>query len=269
MTEDDASANIEWEQKKASSPKERLSRRIDVQKAVKAQAKDRNNFKSLAKQVKNLSPNIRKLKTKIKDVYDDDDEDEDEENEVIFNFNLEDGNSSLISALKEEEKASLKEKQNTENIKLQQTAGKMQAILMADQMSKKLGLKGVNKKTINTNVQDATLTFDAFDKTISQNVAQKTKINTENLSPKKTAQMIKGLKRIKKMNLTDEEKKNLIFDTMDAEDLIKIGKTADDKKTAELILEKSGRKEKKNPIKKDARDKQKLKETVRKVKVRE
>ena len=72
MTEDDASANIEWEQKKASSPKERLSRRIDVQKAVKAQAKDRNNYKSLAKQVKNMSPNITKLKTKIKDVDDDD-----------------------------------------------------------------------------------------------------------------------------------------------------------------------------------------------------
>lgn len=267
MTEEDASSNIEWGQKKDISAKERLSRRIDVQKASSAEVKDRNNFKAVAKQIKNLSPNLRKLKNKIKDVYDEDDEDE--ENEIVFYFNLEAENSSLINALKDEEKNSLRQKQAEENIKLQQTSGKMQAILMADKMSKKLGLKGVDRKIANKNVQDATLNVDTFDKTVAQDVTAKTKISTEKLSTKQTEQMVKGLKKIRQAALAETEKKDLVLNDMETEDLIKLGKSNDDKKTAELILEKSGRKGKPEAKKTNQKDKQRIKESLQKVKVRD
>ena len=64
---------------------------------------------------------------------------------------------------------------------------------------------------------------------------------------------------------SDEVKVN-IFETMKTEDLIKIGKAQDDKKTAKMILEKSGRKEssvKNETAKEKARQQQKIKEAIK------
>ena len=64
---------------------------------------------------------------------------------------------------------------------------------------------------------------------------------------------------------SDEVKVN-IFETMKTEDLIKIGKAQDDKKTAKMILEKSGRKEssvKNKTAKEKARQQQKIKEAIK------
>lgn len=268
MKEEDISSNIEWEQKKGFSDKTRLSRRVNLQKSISAQAKDRNNFKATAKQLKSLPANLKKLKTKIKDIYDEDEEDE--ENEVIFNFTMEDENSSLISALKEDEKNKLQIKKTLENQKMQQTAGKMEAIMMAEKVSKQLGLKTLKRKIVNENIQDVLLSSETFEKTIKQNVTAKTKIKTESLAAKETTNMVKGLRKIKQASLTDELSKIDIIDNMDANDLVKIGKSADDQKTAEIILEKSGRKEKKKKTKKEYNNEvQKVKSAIKQVKTRD
>ena len=269
MVEEDTSANIEWGQKKGVGEKPRASRRIDLQKAMAAEAKDRNSFKAKPQPTKNLPSNLKKLRTKIKDVFDDDDE-EDEENEVIFYFNLEDENSSLINALKDDEKNKLQTQRTLDNQKMQQTAGKMEAIIMADKMSKQLGLKGLKKKVALDNIQDVSLNTQTFDKAIKQNVAAKTKIKTENLSSKQTADMVKGLRKMRQAAAASEEIQVNMLENMKAEELVKVGKNQDDKKTAEIILEKSGRKESKDQSRKDKEKKQqKIKTAIRQTKTRE
>lgn len=268
--DDNTSSNIEWEQKKGFSDNTRISRRIDLQKSSMAEAKDRNNFKATIKQAKALPANLKKLKTKIKDVYDDEEDDDDEDNEIIFHFAMEDENSSLINALRDDEKNKLQVKQTLENQKMQQTAGKMEAIIMAEKMSKQLGLKSLKKKIVNENIQDALLSSETFDKTIKQNIAAKTKIKTTGLSAKETTDMVKGLRKIKQAALVNETSQLDIVNDMKADDLVKIGKSNDDKKTAELILEKSGRKEKKKTNKKSFnKDRQKIKSAIKQANVRE
>ena len=267
MVEDDTSANIEWEQNKGFSNNSRQSRRIDAQKAMAAEAKERNNFKLKSQTPKDLPKNLKRLRTKIKEVYDDDEDEE--ENEVIFHFSFEEENSSLLNALKDEEKSKLSFNSTLKNQKMQQTAGKMEAIIMADKMSKKLGLSGLKKKVINENIQDVRLNSETFDKAIKQNVSVKTKIKTDGLSAKDTANMVKGLKKVQQAAIVAEQAELNLIENVKAEDLVKIGKSQNDKKTAEMILEKSGRKETKNQSKKtQEKNNQKVRAAVKQAKVR-
>ena len=266
MVEDDASSNIEWEQKKIGT-KMRQSRKIDLQKVLVAEKKDRKNFDGKAGSPKDLPKGLKKLRTKIREVSDDDEDEE--ENDVVFFFSVEDENSSLLNALKDEEKSKLQFNKTLENQKMQQTAGKMEAILMADRMSKQLGLQGLKKKVVNQNVQDVALSSETFDKAIKQNVAAKTKIRTEGLSTAETSNMVKGLKKMKQAVSVSEQMQVNMLESMKAEELVRIGKSNDDRKTAEMILEKSGRKEAKNSSK-SAKEKnnQKVKNAIKHVKDR-
>ena len=272
MTEDDdISANIEWGQKKSLSDNTRMSRRINLKKALENEAKDRKNFKATSKQIKNLPPSLKKLRTKIKDVYDEEDEDE-EENEVIFHFSLEDENSSLFNALKEDEKSKLQFQKTLENQKLQQTAGKMEALLAADKMSKQVGLKGLKRKVINDGIQDITQNDDTFNKAMVKDVAAKTKIKIrpEKMSRRETADMIKGLNKLQKAATVVEQPKENLLNDLKTEELIRIGKNRDEQKTAEIILEKSGRKKARNTDKQDKKkEQQKVKTALQQAKVRE
>lgn len=271
MTEDNNSANIEWEQKKGIDNNSRMSRRFDLKKTLEAEAQDRQNFKATAKQVKTLPPSLKKLRTKIKDVYDEDEDEE--ENEVIFNFSLEDAGSSLLEALKDDEKKELQAQKTLENQKMQQTAGKMEALTRADKMSKQIGLKGLKRKIINDGIQDIAPNTETFDKAITQNVAAKTKIKMRNkdLSPKETAAMVKGLKKMNQAAAVIDKNQANFLDDIRAEDVIKIGRSADEQKTANLILEKSGRKDSKQADDKKERRKeqQRIKNVIKDVKVRE
>ncbi len=248
MLSDDEPLNIDWEQKKGVDKNEKNSRRIDIKKALTAEAKDRNNFKQTAKQIKNLPPNLKKLKTKIREVYDEDDEEDDENAPIMFDFALENENSSLLNALKEEEKAKLEFKQTLENQKMQQTAGKMEAILAADRTSKKLGLKGIKRKIINENLQNVTQSSETFEQVLQQTIADKTKVKTKKLSKNDAQNVIKGISRIQDASLSQKDFSKNLAD-LKTDELIKIGKAKTTKETAEMILEKSGRKEPKKAAK--------------------
>ncbi len=242
MFNDDEPLNVDWEQKKGFDKNEKNSRRIDVKKALTAEVKDRNNFKQTAKQVKNLPPNLKKLKTKIRDVYDEDDEDEEENSTVVFDFAIENENSSLLSALKDEEKAKLEVKQTLDNQKMQQAAGKMEAILAANRTSKQLGLKGIKGKIINENMQSIAQGAETFEQVLQQTISDKTKIKTQKLSKAETQNLVKGIGKLQDASLSQKDFSKNLTD-MKTDDLIKIGKAKTVKETAEIILEKSGRKE--------------------------
>lgn len=241
MAEDDISSNIEWEQDKGFETKSRISRRVDVKKLLKAQAKDRRNFKTTAAKAKTLAPGLKKLRTKIKDIYDDDEEDD--ENEIVLHFSMDDESSSLFSALKEDEKKELQFKQTLKNQNMQQTAGKMEAVIMADKMTKDLGLKGLNKKIALDSIQDVTQSSETYDKALAKDISAKTSLDLKGLSPKDASFAIKGLKKMRQASTASQKINPTTVNDIKEKDLIAIGKSKNTRETAEMILEKSGRTE--------------------------
>ena len=250
MSDEDLEANIEWGQAKGFSKNTRISRRLDQKKAMVADASSRNNFKKTSKPIKNIAPNLKKIQSKIRDVYDEDDEDEDNKSTVIFDFNFDDMSSSLYSALSDEEKSKMNADKDFENQKMQQTAGKVAGILQANERSKELGLKEIDKKVIAKTTRDVTFDGKTFENSLLKNISSQTKLKTDNLSSKDAANMVKGLEKVKQAGiLTQEKNLGKLSENMDAKDFVEIGKEKNIKKTAKLILEKSGRKEEKEQTK--------------------
>lgn len=261
MNEEDIEANIEWGQAKSFSNNTRISRRLDQKKALVADSSSKNNFKKNSKTIKKIAPNLKKIQSKIRDVYDEEDDDEDEKTTVVFDFNFDDMSSSLYMALSDEEKTRLNASKTLEDQKMQQTAGKVAGILEANQKSKDLGLKNMNKKIIAQTTQDVTFDGRTFEKTLLDNISDQTKLKTDKLSSKEASDMVKGLAKIKQVGVVSSEKNlDKISENMDAKDIIDIGKEKSNKKAAKMILEKSGRKEdKKKMLQKQNEKKEKIK----------
>lgn len=238
MFEDSDPSNIEWEQDKGDSKNTRVSRRLDIKKALAAESKERNSFKSKPF-TKGLAPNLKRLHSKIRDTY----EEDDEEDEVVYHFSLSDGNSSLINALRDEEKQKISLNKIQEEQKSQQAVGKMEAVLQADKMAKQLGLKGLKKKVVVDSIQDISVIAQTTDKVLKEDVAAKTKIKTSGLSSRETSDMVKGLRKMRMAAMHSDDIKASAIQDMKAEELVEIGRANDEKKAAKMILEKSGRKE--------------------------
>ena len=164
-------------------------------------------------------------------------------------------NSTLYNALKEDEKQKFHVQQTLKNQKMQETSGKMQAVLAADKTSREIGLKGLKKKVLQKNMQDVSLSINTFDNTLKQNIEAKTKLKTQKLSAEETKALAVG---IKKVSSFDNKKFENNLNSLSAEEVIKIGREKEDRKTAELILEKSGRKEAKKEKLKEKQKAQKL-----------
>lgn len=264
MLEDDNSSNIEWEQDKGISKNTRVSRRFDLKKAIKSEATERNNFKTNPSKP-SLAPNLKRLQSKIRDAYDD----EDDEDEVVYHFSFNDDNSSLINALKDDEKQQFSAKKIQEDQKMQQTAGKMETILQADKVARQLGLKGLKKKVVINNIQDISINTQTKDQVLLENVAAKTKIKTSDLSSRETTDMVKGLRKMRIATMSSENIRASTIENMKAEELIEIGRSNDEKKTAKMILEKSGRKEaKKADETQREKEQQKIKSAIKRAKSR-
>ena len=73
MNEEDLEANIEWGQAKSFSNNTRISRRLDQKKALVADSSSKNNFKKNSKTIKKIAPNLKKIQSKIRDIYDEED----------------------------------------------------------------------------------------------------------------------------------------------------------------------------------------------------
>lgn len=263
MFEEDSSANIEWEQKKDFDDQTRVSRRVDTKKLLISESKNKNNFKISKTPV---SPNLKKIKNKIKTVFDDDDDDDEEENTVFFSLMPEETNSPLINALKEDEKKKLLINQTLSNQKMLETAGKMEALITADKMSKQMGLKGLRKKILRDGIQDVALNTETLDRALKDDISLKTNIHTENLSLRESVNLARGMRKMQQAALVSEDAR-FGLKNMDAKDLVDIGKS-DEEKVAEKILVKSGRKESKSLEDKNA-SKKKIRTSVRQAPSRE
>ena len=242
MEEESSSLNIEWKKNKGFGATEKLTRKIDTQKALAFEATEKKavNTTFSAKPTE-LPKGLKKIRKKIKEVYD---EDEDED---FYDGVPHDLNNSLLNALYEDEKKQLQQKETLNNQKMQQTAGRLEAVAVADKLARESGLKGLDKKVAGKNLSDVTLINSSLEKVLSEEVALKTKSGVRKLSKAETVTMLRGITRIRKMALAADESQLKALEKMKVEDIINAGeKSTDDQQVAELILKKSGRKNKKD-----------------------
>ena len=242
MEDESSSLNIEWKKNKGFGATEKLTRKIDTKKALAFEAKEKKAVNTtLATRPAELPKGLKKIRKKIKEVYD---EDEDED---FYDGVPHDLNNSLMNALYEDEKKQLKQKETLNNQKMQQSAGRLEAVVVADKLAQEAGLKGLDKKIAGQNLSDVTLIEGSLEKVLSEEVALKTKTSVRKLSKAETVTMLRGITRIRRMALAAEESQLKALEKMKVEDIINAGeKSTDDHKVAELILKKSGRKNKKD-----------------------
>lgn len=269
LEDETSNPNIEWKKKKGFGSTEKLSRRIDKEKALEEDAKAKkpvsvtNTQRPLPAQ---LPQGLKKLRKKIKEVYD-----EDEEEEDYYTFLPNEAVSSLVNALYDDERKQLGIRENTlNNQKLQQDAGKMEAVRMANQLSKEFGFGKLDNKVINKNMQDATLNTRDFEKILKDDVMSKAKISTRQLSKAETVNLLRGIKRIKRIAMQGKEAELKAIEGLKIDDIINAGERgADDNKVVEIILKKSGRKNKKATAKvikeKNPNLSKKNQETIKKI----
>ena len=242
MEDESSSLNIEWKKNKGFGATEKLTRKTDTKKALELEAKEKKPVSiDFSSRPSELPKGLKKIRKKIKEVYD-----EDEEEDFYDSAPL-DMSNSLLNALYEDEKKQLHVQSNTlHNQKMQQTAGRLEAVAVADKLAREAGLKGINKKVAGRNIQDATIINNSIEKVLSEELSLKTKTSVRKLSKGETVTMLRGISRIRRMALAADESQLKALEKMKVDELINAGeKSTDDKKVAEMILKKSGRKNKK------------------------
>ena len=264
MEDESSSLNIEWKKNKGFGATEKLTRKTDVKKALEFEATEKKAVSpNLAPRPSELPKGLKKIRKKIRDVYDED-EDEDED---FYDGIPPDMNSSLLNALYEDEKRLLQQKETLQNQKMQQNAGRLEAVAIADKLTREAGLKGLDKKVAGRNLADVTQIDGSLEKVLSEELAVKTKTSIRRLSKAETITMLRGIERIRKMAIAADEPQLKALEKMKVDDLINAGeKTTDDRKVAELILKKSGRKNKKEVDQLVQRSKQKNKAKNKEIK---
>lgn len=249
---DEQEALFDWK-KNGFDKNERLSLKINVKEAEAYNAKKDKPTK--APRPENLSLGLKKLRKKIREVYDDDEEDD--ENDTIFApiaFAQEEENP-LLNALTEDEKRLFNQKDTINKTQMQQAAGKMEALHIANNLAKDAGLQNISRKAVALGMQEAVFRPEEMqEKIIKKEVSGKLGIKGK-IEDGKIIQAARGIKKVEQLG-GKEAAKNL-----DMRDIVKAGEAKlDDIKLAELILEKSGQDVKKRKQKfKEGKDNLQLK----------
>jgi len=250
MDKSSESSNFEWKQTGVDDKNTKVSRRIDEKKLAMQEKKVPNALDTGMKRLKSTTPDVLKMRSKIREVFDDEDDEEENENIVIKPPFLDfenDGNSSLINGLREDERQKLQVEQTLHNQNMQQTVGKMEAIAQADKLLRQSGVKRIDKDLINENMIKVETDQLTFTNTIKQQLEQKEKINTDKISTVQEAtNLLKGVYKTKKAALFTDVIDKKKIEKLEAKELQEIGKEKDDRKIAQTIMKKTGRKDKKS-----------------------
>ncbi len=255
MNGDNSNPNLEWK-KGSIGIKEKITLKTNVAKAVEYDAQKQNLQKPvLHPSPKDLPKGLKRIRKKIKDVFDEEDEDESEYITLQDTALLEQDHNSLLNALNENEKKQLQQQETLHQNKMQQDAGKLEAMLQAEKIIKEAGLPRIDAKTKAKNMQDVRINTDTVGNVI-RDVAPK-KLN---LSPKKMQKL--SLEEKKKLaqgiSLVKQLGGEKALTGTKVEELVFVGdKKSSEKEVAKIILEKTGRKKAKAPSKKKQQTAQK------------
>jgi hypothetical protein len=150
----------------------------------------------------------------------------------------------LDNALNEEEKSLLKQKEERDNVRLQTNTAKIDAMLVLNRFIKESGLKELDKKNINKDIDNPVSNpTHATKEAIRNDIAKKENIKWEDLDDKEIISFLRGVKKIRDVG------GNKAIEKMKINDIVKAGhKETDEKKIAKMILKKSGRNRKAKKI---------------------
>lgn len=230
--------NMEWK-KSGFDKNEKVTLKINVKEANLYEAKNKRNVQTAYSPMPtDLPKGLKKIRSKIRDVFDED-EDEDENITAPLSPNMIEEENSLLGALRDDEKKFLKQQQNLTTIKSQQMVEKTAALAVADRAVKEIGLKGLKKETIAQNELSVEVGKDTLNDALKKDLGGKMKLQWKQLSEKDMIQFLRGIKRIKSIGGDDAVVGMKIDEVINAG-----GKKTEDETIAQMILEKSGRKEK-------------------------
>lgn len=231
---------FDWK-KKGFDNQERITLKTDVLEAEKySQKKDSLSKKNKVKP-ENLPLGLKKLRKKIRDIYDDEDEDENDYIHAHIKMPEQEEDNTLLNALSDDEKRMFRQKNTIENTRMQQNAGKMEALQIANNLAREAGLKNLSRKVMDTSMQEATFNpKEAQEKIIKKEVGGKLGIKGK-IDDGKVIQAARGIKKVEQLG-GQQATKNL-----NMKEVVKAGEDKmTDKQLAELILEKSGQEVKLN-----------------------
>lgn len=230
--------NMEWK-KSGFDKNEKVTLKINVKEANLYEAKNKRNVQTAYSPMSaDLPKGLKKIRSKIRDVFDED-EDEDENITAPLSPNMIEEDNSLLGALRDDEKKFLKQQQDLTTIKSQQMVEKTAALAVADRAVKEIGLKGLKKETIAQNELSVEVGKDTLNDALKKDLGGKMKLQWKQLSEKDMIQFLRGIKRIKSIGGDDAVVGMKIDEVINAG-----GKKTEDETIAQMILEKSGRKEK-------------------------
>lgn len=253
MADDTSNPNLEWK-KKGFEETEKLTLKTNIKKALIQEAAEKKPLTTVfSPRPAELPKGLKKIRKKIiKDLY----EDEDEEDLVIAPL---DNGNTLLNALHDDEKRQLKQQETLNHQRMQQNAGKTEAIMAANHVSKELGLKKLDRHSVNTNMQDVTLASGTFEKTLKDDLSKRLKIKGKRLSEGETITLLRGIKRIQSIAAAADESQLKSIEGLKIEEIMdagatdnKLGQRVSDNELADKIQKKRGVKEdkKKKPVQK-------------------
>lgn len=117
---------------------------------------------------------------------------------------------------------------------MQNDAGKLEALAMANKTAQEAGLKGLQKETVNRNMLNPTLDAQGMENIIKQDLAKGLKIKNGQFTEGRYIQVLRGINNIRKVSG---------IKAVEGLNLQQVAQAADEKKVAKILLEKTGRKD--------------------------
>jgi len=215
---------------------ERMTLKINVQEALQYEAEKGK------KKVGSLPKNLKKIKKKVRDSYDEEEEDGIDEDVIrslrelqINQVDASNSDNSLINSLNEQERRQIMQTTNIEITRHEENAGKSNALEQADTNLRKATLRKMTTQEFMNEMNDAIynpsrIRREAMEHSIAKQMGIKGKIEKHH-----EGKVVEGVKKVKEVSGNRKVK------TLKMKDVDKVGnKRMSQNQTAELILKKSG-----------------------------
>lgn len=215
---------------------ERMTLKINVQEAMQYDAEKGK------KKVGSLPKNLKKIKKKVRDSYDEEEEDGIDEDVIrslrelqINQTDASNGDNSLINSLNEQERRQIMQSTNIEITRHEENAGKSNALEQADTNLRKATLRKMTTQEFMNEMNEAIYNpsrtrREAMEHGIAKQMGIKGKIEKHH-----EGKVVEGVKRVKELSGNRKVK------TLKMKDVDQVGKKKlNQNQTAELILKKSG-----------------------------
>ena len=234
--------------KKGFDNNERLTLKINVQEA------EQYNAEKGKKKIGALPKNMKKLRKKVRDSYDEEDDGSMDEDVIrslqelqINQTDASNGDNTLINSLSENERRQIMQNTNIEITRHEQNAGRQDALEQADTKLRQAGLKKMTTDEFTKEMQDAIynpsrLRREALEHNITAKMGIEGKVTKHN-----EGKIVEGVRKVRDVT-ENRQVKSLKMD--DVKHIAQ--KNMSQNETAELILKKSGQTARLSEIKRQA-----------------